>query len=60
MLELLSPAGNMEKLKTAVYYGADACYFAGKQFGLRAFSDNFDDEELKASVEFYSMVKYPV
>ena len=52
MLELLAPAGNMEKLKTAVYYGADACYFAGKQFGLRAFSDNFDDEELKASVDF--------
>lgn len=52
MYEILSPAGNMEKLKTAVYYGADACYFAGKQFGLRAFSDNFDDDELCQSVEF--------
>lgn len=52
MLEILSPAGNMEKLKTAVYFGADACYFAGKQFGLRAFSDNFDDDELARSVEF--------
>lgn len=52
MLEILSPAGNMEKLKTAVYFGADACYFAGKQFGLRAFSDNFDDAELKESVDY--------
>lgn len=52
MLEILSPAGNMEKLKTAVYFGADACYFAGKQFGLRAFSDNFDNDQLKESVEY--------
>lgn len=52
MLEILSPAGNIEKLKTAVYFGADACYFAGKQFGLRAFSDNFDDEQLSSSVAF--------
>ena len=37
-LEVLSPAGNMEKLKTAVYFGADAVYFAGKSFGLRAFA----------------------
>lgn len=51
-IELLSPAGDMEKLKTAFYFGADACYFAGKKFGLRAFSNNFDDDELKSSIEF--------
>lgn len=50
-IELLSPAGDMEKLKTAFYFGADACYFAGKKFGLRAFSSNFDDEELKQSID---------
>ncbi len=51
-IELLSPAGDMEKLKTAFYFGADAVYMAGKKFGLRAFSSNFDEEELKQSVEF--------
>ncbi|MGN1222951.1 MAG: U32 family peptidase [Christensenellales bacterium] len=51
-IELLSPAGDMEKLKTAYYFGADACYFAGKSFGLRAFSNNFTNDELKESVEF--------
>lgn len=51
MIELLAPAGNMEKLKTAFYFGADACYFAGKQYGLRAFSDNFDLPELEESVK---------
>ena len=49
MLELLSPAGNMEKLKTAFNYGADACYLAGKKFGLRVFSGNFVEKELKES-----------
>lgn len=52
MIELLAPAGNMEKLKTAVHFGCDAVYLAGKEFGLRAFSDNFDYEELKAAVDF--------
>lgn len=52
MIELLAPAGNMEKLKTAINFGANACYFAGKQFGLRAFSDNFDLDQLKESVEY--------
>lgn len=51
MLELLSPAGNKEKLLVAFNYGADACYLAGKKFGLRAFSDNFDQVEMKESVE---------
>ena len=51
-IELLAPAGDKLKLKTAFMYGADACYFAGKKYGLRAFSDNFDDDELKQSVEY--------
>ena len=51
MCELLSPAGNMEKLKVAFNYGADACYLAGKSFGLRAFSGNFDENELTQAVE---------
>ncbi|MBE5746322.1 MAG: U32 family peptidase [Clostridiales bacterium] len=49
-IELLSPAGDMEKLKTALYFGADACYLAGKNFGLRAFSSNFTQEELIEAV----------
>jgi len=52
MLELLAPAGNMEKLKVAFRYGADACYLAGKRFGLRAFSGNFDENELREAVKF--------
>lgn len=52
MLELLAPAGNMEKLKTAVYYGANAVYFAGKKYGLRAFSGNFTKDELKESIDY--------
>lgn len=52
MVELLSPAGNMEKLKTAFKFGADACYFAGKKYGLRAFSGNFENDELKNSVNY--------
>lgn len=51
MVELLAPAGNKEKLLTAFHYGADACYFAGKKFGLRAFSENFSEDELKECVE---------
>ena len=52
MLELLAPAGNMEKLKTAFKFGADACYMAGKKFGLRAFSGNFDEDELQQASEY--------
>jgi len=51
-LEVLSPAGNMEKLKTAVYFGADAVYFSGKSFGLRAFAGNFTQEEIATAVDF--------
>ncbi len=50
--ELLAPAGNMEKLKMALLYGADAVYLGGKAFGLRAFGGNFSHEELKEAIEF--------
>ena len=46
MAELLSPAGNFEKLKAAILYGADAVYLAGKRFGMRSAADNFSVEEL--------------
>ena len=50
--ELLAPAGNMEKLKMALLYGADAVYLGGKVFGLRAFGGNFTNEELQEAVDF--------
>ena len=46
MLELLMPAGNLKKLKTAFHFGADAVYIGGKAFSLRAFADNFSNEEI--------------
>lgn len=52
MLELLAPAGTIDKLKTAFYFGADACYFAGTKYGLRAYAGNFTDDNLKESVEY--------
>lgn len=51
-LELLSPAGDMNKLKTAFYYGADAVYIGGKNFSLRALAGNFTNEEILQAVEF--------
>ena len=51
-LELLSPAGDMERLKMAVLYGADAVYLAGTAFGMRAFAGNFTPEELPLAVKF--------
>ena len=51
-LELLSPAGDREKLEMAVRYGADAVYLAGTSFGMRAFAGNFSDEELPSAVRF--------
>ncbi len=50
--ELLAPAGGLEKLKTAVLYGADAVYFAGQEYGLRAAADNFTWEEVREGVAF--------
>ncbi|ABN52242.1 MAG TPA: U32 family peptidase [Hungateiclostridium thermocellum] len=51
-VELLAPAGNLEKLKMAVLYGADAVYLGGEEFSLRAYAENFTLDELKAGVEF--------
>ncbi|MDD3397122.1 MAG: U32 family peptidase [Clostridia bacterium] len=48
--ELLAPAGTLNKAKMAFYYGADAVYFAGKKFGLRAFAQNFEENEMKEAV----------
>ena len=51
-LELLSPAGDFERLQMAVLYGADAVYLAGTAFGMRSFAGNFTPEELPKAVEF--------
>ncbi len=51
-MELLAPAGNFEKLVTAVHFGADAVYFSGKKLGLRAFAGNFDEEEIFKAMEY--------
>lgn len=51
-IELLSPAGDMQKLKTAFYFGADAVYVGGKNMSLRALAGNFTDEELKTATEY--------
>jgi len=50
--ELLSPAGNFEKMKAAILYGADAVYLAGSAFGMRAAADNFNIDELREAVEY--------
>lgn len=50
--ELLAPVGSFEKLKTALYFGADAVYLGGKNFSLRAFADNFTETELAEAVAF--------
>lgn len=50
--EVLAPAGDFERLKSAVIFGADAVYLAGKTFGMRASQTNFDNEQLKEAVEY--------
>ena len=50
--ELLSPAGNFEKLRAALLYGADAVYCAGQSFGMRSAADNFTVEELYEAVKY--------
>ena len=58
LLELLAPAGSKEKMEFAFLYGADAIYFAGQEFGLRANAKNFTREEMKETVEYaHSMGK---
>ena len=44
--EVLAPAGTLEKLKTAIHYGADAVFIGGEQFGLRSRAGNFDFDEM--------------
>lgn len=51
-IELLSPAGDMERLVLAVKFGADAVYLGGEQFGMRTNPSNFNDKQLKEAVEF--------
>jgi len=50
--ELLAPAGNLEKLKFAIHYGADAVFIGGQKYGLRSNADNFSIEEMREGVEF--------
>ncbi|MCQ2455451.1 MAG: U32 family peptidase [Clostridia bacterium] len=50
--ELLCPAGDLTRLKTAVQFGADAVYLAGKEFGMRTASNNFDLTELKEGIDY--------
>ena len=49
-VELLAPAGDKERLLAALHFGADAIYFAGKKWGLRAFAENFDEDEIKEAI----------
>lgn len=56
--ELVLPAGDLEKLKVAAIYGADAVYLGGKQYSLRAFAGNFDDSEMAEGIKYmHSMGK---
>ncbi|MDO4774406.1 MAG: U32 family peptidase [Aerococcaceae bacterium] len=50
--EILAPAGTLEKLKTAITYGADACFIGGERYGLRSRAGNFDYDEIREAVEF--------
>jgi U32 family peptidase len=59
-MELLAPAGNMEKLKVAFVYGADAVYLGGTEFNLRQSAGNFDLEQLKEAVDLANKLKKKV
>lgn len=50
--EILAPAGNLSKLKTAILYGADAVYLGGEEYSMRTACDNFTDDELKYGIDF--------
>ena len=52
MIELLAPAGDLEKLKIAYLYGADACYIGGQNYSLRANANNFSLEEISIAVKY--------
>jgi len=60
MIELLSPAGDLEKLKYALMYGADAVYIGGQDYSLRANAKNFSREEIKEAVEYAHSLKKKV
>ena len=51
-IELLSPAGDLERLKIACLYGADAIYIGGREYSLRANATNFSIEEIKEACDF--------
>ena len=51
-IELLAPAGDLERLKVNLLYGADACYIGGKKYSLRANANNFSIEEIKEACDF--------
>ena len=51
-IELLAPAGNLEKLKYAFLYGADACYIGGTSFSLRANAQNFSLDDIKKACQY--------
>lgn len=51
-VELLAPAGDLDKLKTAIDYGADAVFMAGEEFGLRTASKNFSNDQILEAVEY--------
>lgn len=53
--ELLAPAGNLEKCKFAIHYGADAVYIGGQQYGLRSGADNFTFDEMREAVRFANL-----
>ena len=50
--ELLAPAGDLEKMRFAIAYGADAVYLAGQRFGMRAAAANFDDDALRQGIAY--------
>ena len=50
--EILAPANSLEVLKTAIYYGADAVYIGGEQYGLRAGAENFNEDNMSAALEY--------
>ena len=51
-VELLSPVGNMETLFFAIHNGCDAVYFAGKNYGLRAYGTNFEEHSIKETMDY--------
>ena len=57
--ELLAPAGNFEKLRAALLYGADAVYLAGRSFGMRSAADNFTVEELFEAARYKTRNTWP-